>query len=243
MSCTSNLQNNIRNGFPILDNHTKVLSFMLRTLLVLKLLKCPTPDGGHLGCVQNGRHRGNPSWLPREIGRRWLYLPLVQKWCLWNDLNNYLIKPPDYIENLSASTTWHSRHVSPSDVTALRRRWPKTVLREMQRRGGEMERLRRQACRRPEWAYRHSQPGLCPIHVCKTWVESSLEVHMMCFHLELGQLWRCPVEWCAVWKGSVSDCREHFNDKHGGSTSLEFGNASRSFPPWTVTWKIWQTTL
>ena len=90
------------------------------------------------------------------------------------------------IENLSASTTWHSRHVSPSDVTALRRRWPKTVFREMQRRGGEMERLRRQACRRPEWAYRHSQPGLCPI--CKTWVESSLEVHMMCFHLELGQL-------------------------------------------------------
>ena len=31
------------------------------------------------------------------------------------------------IENLSASTTWRLRHVSPSDVTALRRRWPKTV--------------------------------------------------------------------------------------------------------------------
>ena len=69
---------------------------MFRTLLDLKLLKCPTPDGGHLGFVQYGRHRGSPSWLPLEIGRRWLYLPLVQKWCLWNDLNNYLIKPPDY---------------------------------------------------------------------------------------------------------------------------------------------------
>ena len=54
MACTSKLQNNIRNGFPILDNPTKVLSFMFRTLLVLKLLKCPTPDGGHLGFVQNG---------------------------------------------------------------------------------------------------------------------------------------------------------------------------------------------
>ena len=96
MTCTSKLQNDIRNGFPILDNPTKVLSFMFRTLLVLKLLKCPTPDGGHLGFVQYGHHRGSPSWLPREIGRRWLYLPLVQKWCLWNDLNNYLIKPPDY---------------------------------------------------------------------------------------------------------------------------------------------------
>ena len=97
MTCTSKLQNNIRNGFPILDDPTKVLSFMLRTLLVLKLLKCSTPDGGHLGFVQYGRHRGSLSWLPQEIGRRWLYLPLVQKWCLWNDLNNYLIKPPDYI--------------------------------------------------------------------------------------------------------------------------------------------------
>ena len=96
MTCTSKLQNNIRNGFPILDNPTKVLSFMFRTLLVLKLLKCPTPDGGHLGFVQYGRHRGSPSWLPREIGRRWSYRPLVQKWCLWNDVNNYLIKPPDY---------------------------------------------------------------------------------------------------------------------------------------------------
>ena len=37
-------------------------------------------------------------------------------------------------------------------------------------------------------------------------------------HLELGQLWRCPVEWCAVWKGSVRDCLGHLNDKHGGST-------------------------
>ena len=145
------------------------------------------------------------------------------------------------IENLSASTTWRSRHVSPSDVTALRRRWPKTVFKEMQRRGLEMKRLRRQAYRRPEWAYRHSQLGFCPM--CKTLVESSLEVHMMCFHLELGQLWRCPVEWCAVWKCSVSDCREHFNEKHGGSASLDFGNVSRSFPPWTVTRNIWQAAL
>ena len=38
MTCTSKLQN----GFPILDNPTKVLSFMFQTLLVLKLLKCPT---------------------------------------------------------------------------------------------------------------------------------------------------------------------------------------------------------
>ena len=43
MTCTSKLQNNISNGFPILDNHTKVLSFMFRTLLVLKF---------HLGSLE-----------------------------------------------------------------------------------------------------------------------------------------------------------------------------------------------
>ena len=104
-----------------------------------------------------------------------------------------------------------------------------------------MERLQRQANQRPEWAYRHAQPGFWP--VCNTLTESSLEFHMMCFHLELGQLWRCPVEWCAVWKGSVKDCREHFNDKHGGSVTLDFGSVLRSFPPWTVPRELWQMAL
>ena len=63
------------------DNNVHVLSknTLIATLAHDKLLKCPTPDGGHLGFVQYGRHRGSPHWLPREIGRRWLYLPLVQK--------------------------------------------------------------------------------------------------------------------------------------------------------------------
>ena len=89
MICTSKLQNNIINGLPILDNPTQLISFMFRTLLVMKLLKYLTPGGGHLGFVQNGCHRGSPSWLPREIGRLWPYLALVQNWCLWNDVNNH----------------------------------------------------------------------------------------------------------------------------------------------------------
>ena len=145
------------------------------------------------------------------------------------------------IENLVVSSTWRSRHVSPSDITALRRRWPRSVFKVMQERGREMEQLRRQAFQRPEWAYRHAQPGLCP--VCKIVIDSRVDVHMMGFHLELGQLWRCPVEWCAVWKGSVSKCREHFNDKHGGSTTLDFGSVSRSFPPWTVLRDFWTLAL
>ena len=46
------------------------------------------------------------------------------------------------LENLTASSTWRSRHVSPSDVIALRRRWPKAMFQVMTERGMEMERLR-----------------------------------------------------------------------------------------------------
>ena len=66
---------------------------------------------------------------------------------------------------------------------------------------------------------------------------------MMCCHLDLGQLWRCPVEWCAVRKGSVRECRDHFNDKHSGSETLEFDRVSKSFPAWTVTRDFWEQAL
>ena len=35
------------------------------------------------------------------------------------------------VENLAASPTWRSQHISPADVTSLRRRWPKAVFRTM----------------------------------------------------------------------------------------------------------------
>ena len=59
----------------------------------------------------------------------------------------------------------------------------------------------------------------------------------------VGQLWRCPVEWCAVWKGSDSDCLGHFNEKHGGSALFALKNVVKFFPPWTVTRDVWQAAL
>ena len=105
------------------------------------------------------------------------------------------------IDNLAASPFWRSGHISLADVTALRRRWPKAVFKTMRRRAQEVERLRRGAWHRPDRAFRHSAPGFCP--VCEVRIDSALDVHMVNFHLELAQLWRCPVEWYAVWKGSV----------------------------------------
>ena len=72
------------------------------------------------------------------------------------------------IENLAASPTWRSRHISPGDVTLLRRRWPKAVFTTMRRRSKEVERLRRFARHHPEWALRHNKPGFCSgtDHLC-----------------------------------------------------------------------------
>ena len=46
-----------------------------------------------------------------------------------------------------------------------------------------------------------------------------------------------------MWKGSVRECRDHFNDKHSGSVTLDFEKVSRSVPAWTVTRKFWGQAL
>ena len=96
------------------------------------------------------------------------------------------------IENLSASPTWRSSHISPADITALRRRWPKTVFSTLSRRAPDVERLRRDAPKRADRAFRHSGLGFCG--VCDTRVYTALDAQMIAFHLELAQLWCCPVE-------------------------------------------------
>ena len=145
------------------------------------------------------------------------------------------------IDNLAATPAWRSSHVSPSDMTALRRRWPKAVFRTMRRHGPEMKRLRRGARHWPDRAFRHNAPGFCP--VCKDCIKPALDVHMASEHLEMAQLWRCPVEWCAVWKGSVRACQEHLMEKHGGSSLFDLQNVTKFFPPWTVARHVWQTAL
>ena len=105
----------------------------------------------------------------------------------------------------------------------------------------EMEDLRRKAYTGDQPAYRYTGRGYCPL--CEIKTEHSLDSHMMCHHLDLGQLWRWPVEWCAVRKGSVRGCRDHFNEKHSGSETLDFDKVSKSFPAWTVTRDFWERAL
>ena len=132
------------------------------------------------------------------------------------------------IDNLAASPSWRSGHISPAYMTALRRRWPKAVFKTIRRRAEEVERLRRGARNRPDRAFRHRAPRFCP--VCEVRIDSALDVHMLNFHLELAQLWCCPVEWCAVWKGSVRACLDHLTEMHGGSTFFALKNVAKFFP-------------
>ena len=46
-----------------------------------------------------------------------------------------------------------------------------------------------------------------------------------------------------MWKGSVRECRDHFNEKHSGSETLDFDRVSKSFPAWTVTRDFWERAL
>ena len=145
------------------------------------------------------------------------------------------------IENLAASPAWRSRHISSGDVTSLRQRWPKAVFRTLRRRSKDVERLRRFSRRRPEWEFWQNKPGFCLL--CQEEIATALDIHMMNVHLELGQLWRCPVEWCTVWKGSVSDCLGHVQDKHGESQYMAVKNLGKFFQPWTVSRDFWLMSL
>ena len=115
------------------------------------------------------------------------------------------------IENLSGTATWRSSHVVPADMTSLRRRWPKAVYNTLQCRAPDVERLRRDAPKRADKAFHYGGPGFCG--VCDTRIYSALDAHMIAYHLELAQLWRCPVTWCAVWNRSGRACLEHLAEK------------------------------
>ena len=92
----------------------------------------------------------------------------------------------------------------------------------------EMEILRHSCRDRQEWEFRQGHPGHCP--QCHEYVATTLDRHMMNNHLELGQLWWCPVEWCTVWKGSMADCLSHLQEKHGGSQFVALSNLGKFSP-------------
>ena len=98
--------------------------------------------------------------------------------------------------------------VSEDDLSLLRLQWPVTVLRSMVWLQSELDAMRAAAKR---W-FRNSRPADCSY--CGKWIKCDIYHHVSTFHMTLGQLWRCPVSWCTVWKGTPQDCMDHVRGAH-----------------------------
>ena len=69
---------------------------------------------------------------------------------------------------------------------------------------------------------------------CGRVIKCDMYRHVAKFHLDLAQLWRCPVSWCTVWKGTPQDCIDHVREAHDVPWSVKTANMEQFVPPWTV---------
>ena len=70
--------------------------------------------------------------------------------------------------------------------------------------------------------------------------------HVARLHLDLVQLWRCPIAWCTTWKGSPQDCLEHVRSGHDApwvSKTASIEKYAPPPPPWTVRRQLWTDSL
>ena len=86
-------------------------------------------------------------------------------------------------------------YVAVSDLSALRYEWPVLVVSGITRHQLELE----QMCHDCKKRYRGTQTGLCTF--CEKVIKPDMTRHVTNYHLELAQLWHCPVSWCTQWKG------------------------------------------
>ena len=113
--------------------------------------------------------------------------------------------------------------------------WPKTLFTFMSRYQFDLDQMRKD-CREQFWS---TQSGTCT-H-CGKHIEQNLGKHVALYHMELGQLWRCPVTWCMVWKGIAQDCVDHMRRVHDIPPLVKVANLARWFPPWTVSREQWSS--
>ena len=122
-----------------------------------------------------------------------------------------------------------------SDIGCLRLDWPKDLFTFVGRYQLELEQMRK-VCRD---RFGPAASGTCP--TCEKYIQVNLGKHVALCHLDLAQLWRCPVAWCLVWKGTSQDCVDHMRRAHNTPVTVKAGNLARWFPPWTVTREQWHS--
>ena len=78
-------------------------------------------------------------------------------------------------------------HVSLPELSDLMHKWPPAVINHMMWRQRELEEMRKAA----KVKYRQSHPSPCTF--CGTLIRYDIYRYVARCHLELAQLWRCPV--------------------------------------------------
>ena len=112
-------------------------------------------------------------------------------------------------------------------------KWPPAVINHMMWRQRELEQMRKVA----KIKYRQKHPAPCTF--CGTIIKNDMYRHVARRHLELAQLWRCPVSWCTIWKGTPQDLMDHIRDAHNVLGEIRKVSLEMLFPPWTVTRQLY----
>ena len=82
--------------------------------------------------------------------------------------------------------------VSLQELSLLRQQWPPAILRHMVWLQQDLEVMHAEAKKR----FRQTRPSSCIY--CGTWIKCDMYRHVAKIHLDLAQLWRCPVSGCTV---------------------------------------------
>ena len=127
--------------------------------------------------------------------------------------------------------------VSISELDYLRRTWACAVFALLTRYQQDLE-LKRKECKE---RFGCTQSGNCTY--CGKYIQMDLGKHIAFYHLELAQLWRCPVMWCTVWKGTAQDCIDHMRRIHKIPLSVKAANLAKYFPAWTISRVEWSKML
>ena len=122
--------------------------------------------------------------------------------------------------------------VSIPDLASLRHQWPPAAISHMGWRQQELEAKQR---------FRQSRPSNCVY--CGIWIKCDMYRHMARFHLDLAQLWWCPVSWCTVWKGTPQDCMDHVRGAHDVPWEVKSASLEHFLPPWIVRRQVWTDSL
>ena len=124
-----------------------------------------------------------------------------------------------------------------SDMMRLRELWPVEVFDHMKWYQQDLELLRKSAKK----DYQQTRP--MPCRFCGKVIRVDMYRHVARLHLDLVQLWRCPIAWCTTWKGSPQDCLEHVRSGHDAPWVSKTASIEKYAPPWTVRRQLWTDSL